>query len=689
MIFVYVILFLILTILSFIILKNKKNKLLYAISTGIIITIILIMINTFLMFPSDCITIRALNEKDINSEATYITMQDIKDGNDNVLKYKVVDGKWLNTKGGQRWGGVSVTGLTDSITIKLQKGDNRSVYFHATRWGGKATISFNGSPEKTFSSYVDSDNDVISIPLPNTGGIIGFGIRNIFIVIIEYSIFAFAVFIIYKHRENTLLFVEKYRYECVAIGIALIGFTIMISLGNYKSTWMDDSATMGIAAKYRTLAEVFDLILKEESTTPPLYTIAWHYFSKLIPVEVDALTLWARMLSIIANTIGFYFGAIVVRKGWNKYVGIIFEILMITSNVLIVNSGFAVRSYGFMILMSLFLLYVLILRFKEQTENKNKTTILYIVSILSICYTHYFGILTCLGFFVYEYYLFIKKKYSYKFILPYIVAGIFYLPWLVVNYLITREQWGSAFWIGPPTYNSIIEILKWLLSSREIVIVCVILGFFITLYKEREKKIETNLNMALIVTIAVEISIVFVYSKYINPKYSVWTNRYFLNLLPYLLIMASFGLVNVTSFFIDGRINRVSFVYVALAFLIFVNSNVIFCVKGDMEGMFYQPYREAAEYLLNQADANSPDTLVLISAVYSTGWDYYLTHNGKFDLLEYHKNFDSIDIKKYNKVYLLDIHMPLDQKNRDILEDNFHLINEDQISTVATYIRNE
>ena len=484
------------------------------------------------------------------------------------------------------------------------------------------------------------------------------------------------------------MFIKRYQYECIAVVIAFVGFVIMMSLGNYKSTWMDDSATMGIAAKNRSLGNVIETILKEESTTPPLYTIAWHYFSKLIPVGVEALTLWARMLSIIANTLGFYVGAIVVRKGWNKYVGIIFEMLLITSNALIVNSGFAVRSYGFMILMSLFLLYVIIRRFEDGIDSKNKITALYTVAILAICYTHYFGILTCLGFFLYECYLFIKKRYTYKFIFSYIVAGAVYLPWLIVNYIITREQWGSVFWISPPNYSSIIAIVVWLLSSQELVMLCLTLGFFITLYKVKENRVDIGLNIALIITIAVEIAIVFIYSKYINPKSSVWTHRYFLNLLPYMLIIASFGLVNVVSFFTEDKIKKAGFVYTVLAFLIFVNSNVVFRVKGDMEGMFYQPYREAAEYLLNQPDANSPDTLVLISSVYSTGWDYYLSHNGKFEPLSYKKNFDGLDIQKYTKVYLLDIHVKLDDNNRKILEDNFHQISQDEKSTVQTYVRN-
>ena len=685
---IYLVLWFALVVLNLILFKGEKNKLLYSAVFGVIITVVVICINIFCLFPSDYITIRALNEKEVSAENTYITVQNIKDKNDNILGYKVSDGKWLDTNGGQRWGGVSVTGLTDSLTIKLQKGNNRKINFHATRWGGKVAISFNGSSEKIVSTYKDSDNDVVSVMLPNTGNITKLDFINILLLFIEYFLLEVIAFLLYKIKDKIILFIKRYQYECIAVVIAFVGFVIMMSLGNYKSTWMDDSATMGIAAKNRSLGNVIETILKEESTTPPLYTIAWHYFSKLIPVGVEALTLWARMLSIIANTLGFYVGAIVVRKGWNKYVGIIFEMLLITSNALIVNSGFAVRSYGFMILMSLFLLYVIIRRFEDGIDSKNKITALYTVAIFAICYTHYFGILTCLGFFLYECYLFIKKRYTYKFIFSYIVAGAVYLPWLIVNYIITREQWGSVFWISPPNYSSIIAIVVWLLSSQELVMLCLTLGFFITLYKVKENRVDISLNIALIITIAVEIAIVFIYSKYINPKSSVWTHRYFLNLLPYMLIIASFGLVNVVSFFTEDKIKKAGFVYTVLAFLIFVNSNVVFRVKGDMEGMFYQPYREAAEYLLNQPDANSPDTLVLISSVYSTGWDYYLSHNGKFEPLSYKKNFDGLDIQKYTKVYLLDIHVKLDDNNRKILEDNFHQISQDEKSTVQTYVRN-
>lgn len=132
---VYMLLFFILGILGNIFFRKEKQKWIYVIGTGIVVVAILLTVNNVLLFPSDHITIRALNEKDAASGAVNITMQNIKDKNDNILNYKVINGKWLDTGGGQRWGGVSAIGLTDCITIRLQKGNNRSVFF--MRQGGE------------------------------------------------------------------------------------------------------------------------------------------------------------------------------------------------------------------------------------------------------------------------------------------------------------------------------------------------------------------------------------------------------------------------------------------------------------------------------------------------------------------------------------------------------------------------
>ena len=101
MVYIYSILFFILTCICFFILRTDKKKFLYTPIFGFISVVAVVILNVFLIFPSDKITIKALNEKDASAENVYITMQNIKGKNNNVLRSKVVDGKWLDTNGGQ------------------------------------------------------------------------------------------------------------------------------------------------------------------------------------------------------------------------------------------------------------------------------------------------------------------------------------------------------------------------------------------------------------------------------------------------------------------------------------------------------------------------------------------------------------------------------------------------------------
>ena len=75
--------------------------------------------------------------------------------------------------------------------------------------GGKAEINVNGSSEKILSSYVNSDNDTISIPLPNTGSITKLGIVNILLLSIESFVLEVIVFLLYKLEDKIISFIKK------------------------------------------------------------------------------------------------------------------------------------------------------------------------------------------------------------------------------------------------------------------------------------------------------------------------------------------------------------------------------------------------------------------------------------------------------------------------------------------------
>ena len=84
MTFIYSLLFVVFTFLYLFLIKKDIRRWIYAPIMGGATVIFVIILNLFIVFPADTVTIRALDEKDSSSAATYITMQNITDNNDTV-----------------------------------------------------------------------------------------------------------------------------------------------------------------------------------------------------------------------------------------------------------------------------------------------------------------------------------------------------------------------------------------------------------------------------------------------------------------------------------------------------------------------------------------------------------------------------------------------------------------------------
>lgn len=56
---------------------------------------------------------------------------------------------------------------------------------------------------------MNSDNDTISIPLPNTGSITKLGIVNILLLSIESFVLEVIVFLLYKLEDKIISFIKK------------------------------------------------------------------------------------------------------------------------------------------------------------------------------------------------------------------------------------------------------------------------------------------------------------------------------------------------------------------------------------------------------------------------------------------------------------------------------------------------
>ncbi len=675
--------------------KRGKYKLFISALLTILVMATVYIVNYIMLYPSDTITIVALNDKSEFAEGNEIVFKGIKKGKSD-LSYKVIDGTWLDMYGVQRWRTYGQKNLTSEIKIKLKKGTSRYIVFNSDKWSGKCEVKLNDSNGKVIDCYNDNEfGDDLKFVLEDTNMLFNISFSNILVISIEFIILTTLYLLLFFKKDLILPFIEENKMSIVYLVIAFIGFLILIAYGDKKSIWVDDTGTMGFASKDLSLSRVFYYMWHDDPTTAPLFPLVYHFWSKLIPIGPKMLSLWLRIPSIVCNTIGFYLLAVTVRRGWNKYIGLIAEIMIITSSTLFTTSAYAVRAYGFIITASTFVIYSLIVKWKSGFKLNRKSIIINSLAMLVVINSHYFGILMCLGIFLYETLRFFKKRSSWHYIIPYIITGIIFLPWFITILINARRMYGGTFWPEVPNLLSIRDLFIWLFSNQNILYFTFIVGVLSVVYQalikikdNRKDDIELELNICLFSVIVVVIFVSYVYSKYIKPEASVWVHRYFLELLPLAIILSSYGLIkSLDLLFVNLNIKK-GVLYCLAGVFLFIWSGIdsIVNIKNEVESI-YQPYREVADALLYKGDIYDKDTLVVATFYYSDGWNYYLTHNGKYDLIKNVNTLEGIDIKDIKKIYLFEVHKPMTEYDREVLDKNFNLIGNDQSLGLSEYIR--
>lgn len=692
---IYLFLFLFTFVIICFCFRKETRKILISTVIAIFVTAVSYGINTILVLPFDTLTITALGEKNEKAEGISVVLSEV-DVDGKQANYHVSSGNWLSTGNQLKWGSVAPTNLSKEVSIRIPRGSNRNIKFFANKWTGKASLDINDSEIQVIDTY-SSEDSFQSVSIASSTGFLNIGFDGIGIIILEGIIFSLISIIFIKNLNKIFNLIKKYPDESIYMLIAIIGFIVMILCADERSTWADDTSTMGIGNKYRTLVDVIKTNIKEEPTAPPLMAIVWHYWSKLIPVGTEHLVLWAKFVGILANTIGFFSIAKVVKRGWNKYIALFTEVLLVSSQFLITTSAYAVRPYAILILVTIYFISVMVSR-EQKTQIGVKDTLVLTLAILLICYTHFFGILFTFGYFCYEAIKFMQKKISYRFIFSYILAGILYLPWLILAYIGAEKVFGGKFWPEVPKFSSIYALLLTLCDMQGLILGFLLLGLFLTIvmvyqnYKQKNlaskcviqgcNEVGLQVNVAFIFELVITVGVAFIYSGYLKPSASVWVSRYFSELIPIIAIIASFAIY----VFAEKVSSKNTFMLVAIAFLYMVSSNIPGRLAVE-ESTIYQPYREAADFLLNQLDVSYSDTLVIASAYYSNGWDYYLTHNGKYNDIHYVQTINGIDLSKFNVVYLFDVHVPLSNGEKELLNNSFNLSYQDSKSGVYKYVR--
>lgn len=113
----------------------------------------------------DIVTIKALDKKNVLSQNSKITLQNMTVSGKNLQLKEPIEGLWENLNGKFIWNKTSdIENITNIIKLEIPKGYNRTINFHNEQSSGIVEVIINDNI-KIIDLYKDSINGIISIPI--------------------------------------------------------------------------------------------------------------------------------------------------------------------------------------------------------------------------------------------------------------------------------------------------------------------------------------------------------------------------------------------------------------------------------------------------------------------------------------------------------------------------------------------
>lgn len=390
--------------------------------------------------------------------------------------------------------------------------------------------------------------------------------------------------------------------------LLLVMFIFMICFANKNSFWFDEMWLVGAISEGNINKFLHILVLDNQL---PLYFIIEFFVYKLAPYG----EIWLRLPSILFVILGVAFLNETGEKAGGKATGFISLSIAVISYILICIGGWNIRPYALLFCTSSL---TIIFYFNRLRAMSNRNNILYGISILLLSLTHWFGLLFISFLFMTDFFRMLKKRFSFKDMLVY----LFLLPsviWFVLV-VINKSSLLLSFWIKAPTFETIYEVFKYLLSYTPGFYLLFGLGCLFILLNKKNYNAD-NIWLVLLLSIAYIIGIVFIYSRYINPQSSLFAYNYFFVIMPHVFLITAYGIsriikipITVNDKISDVKIWNIELKYfIAIYFAVFFFKSGVFNYKECVAHPFIENhYRQAADYLAENKNYVSKNTLVLL-----------------------------------------------------------------------------
>ena len=378
----------------------------------------------------------------------------------------------------------------------------------------------------------------------------------------------------------------------------IIGSFLRLYHLNFQSPWLDEIHTLNEANPKLSFNEVHDALLIAEPH-PPLYFFIMNVVFKIFGYS----TFIARMVSAIIGIAGLYSIYLLGKELFSKKAGI-FAMILLSVNYFHIYYSQDARMYGLLFLTTTLSFYYLTRLIKIPTLKN--TLIFGLVSTLMI-YSHFFAVFTLFAqYIILLYYIIFPFNISRARFFKYsLISGLMTILLYIPTYkLILKTTEMKSIWIQMPGLDVYTQFFKDFFGQSETVlffIVPLIIFYFIKLFGENQnqkntinpiedKNIFSFIVLFLWILITIIIPLIRTYTSL-----PMLVNRYFINILPAVLIMISIAL---------SMINNKIVKYGIISILFVFSLSDIFIVKKHYTQPNKSQFREASEFVKSNTKPN-------------------------------------------------------------------------------------
>ena len=481
--------------------------------------------------------------------------------------------------------------------------------------------------------------------------------------------------------------------------ISFIQFILLLFISNIKSIGYDDSFQL-IANTLPSLKETLYFLIAGDNN-PPLFTFLTLPWTRIAPHG----TLWLKMPNILFVCAATFLCGVIGYQ-LKGYWGALFASLFSASSFQAMQRGAqCLRPYGLFYFTSALTL-LLYLKRRENQEDKTHT-LLYCGSLILLAYSHYFGVLICIGLFLCDFILFLMKKIPWTVGLCYLVAAITYLPWIVpfmLNYMSHESTFSWTPVPGVSEYvelylaanNNLFQLILYVFGA--VLILIFLMKSCLKLLSTHKKTDITPQNYFLFICYSVPffvITTIYIYSKYINPEESLWADRYFVGIMPYFILAMSYSISTIMIYLLDkitikhkNVLSHIVFIILS-TYLITINAVTLFEFEHVVNDL---PYEDIADFLSQQDDLYEEHVIaVSTNGSQNPVWQYFSTQETPiYDKIIGEEEFasDSDISESITKIYLLNGFTPHDAFQQ-ILSDYYVLQKEYKDICIQVYTKKE